>query len=325
MLLDGNSAYARCASAPDAKLVRADIVGLRLSKYEYIELVETRGRRFVGRDFFAGFVRLHVLHHAALGPIFGLEIIQELARHGYRLSPGTVYPLLHGMERDGLLRSSEVRSTGRPRRVYRATPRGKRILLEARARVGELLCVNCSRMAGHRDRNEDENDEDGSTGVEVCDGGAGARARWGRMPRCRAAGGEWLTGGTTSALRPSAGICAASTSPWSRSGIGTRSFISQVTRNWDAAAYQVMKIRLALEQAVERRPKRGPPMQPVLVGALSAVDQAIAARDAALFDERFDVLTASCNACHAAEKVAFFHVATPTVRTSVLRDGVTTP
>lgn len=93
----------------------------------------------MARDLFAGFVRLHVLHHASIGPIFGLEIIRELRRHGYRLSPGTVYPLLHGMERDGLLRSKESPSTGRPRRVYRATKRGERVLREARGRARELV------------------------------------------------------------------------------------------------------------------------------------------------------------------------------------------
>lgn len=140
------------------------------------------------------------------------------------------------------------------------------------------------------------------------------------------AGGEWLTGGTEERFatvgRHLRGLDVAMVE------VGYRYaelHFAGHSRNWDAAAYQAVKVRLALEQAVERRPKRGPSMQPLLVGALSAVDQAIAARDAALFDERFELLTASCNACHAAEKAAFFHVVTPTVRTSVLRDGVTTP
>lgn len=50
------------------------------------------------KDLYAGLIRLHVLHHAAIEPIFGLGIIEELRRHGYELSPGTLYPLLHGLE-----------------------------------------------------------------------------------------------------------------------------------------------------------------------------------------------------------------------------------
>lgn len=55
------------------------------------------------RDFFLGFVRIHILHHAAEEPIYGLAMIEELGRHGYEVSPGTIYPILHGMERGGWL------------------------------------------------------------------------------------------------------------------------------------------------------------------------------------------------------------------------------
>ncbi len=98
-------------------------------------------------------------------------------------------------------------------------------------------------------------------------------------------------------------------------------YYAGTARNWEAAAYQAAKIRLVFELAVERRPKRGPAMQPFLAGSLGGVEQAIAARDDALFDQRFELLTAGCNACHAAEKVAFFRVGVPTVRTSILEDG----
>jgi hypothetical protein len=40
------------------------------------------------RDLYAGLIRLHILHHAAHEPIFGLGIIEELARHSYKLSAG---------------------------------------------------------------------------------------------------------------------------------------------------------------------------------------------------------------------------------------------
>jgi PadR family transcriptional regulator PadR len=91
------------------------------------------------RDIFAGLIRLHVLHHASRGPIYGLEMIQELSRHGYRLGPGTLYPLLHGMEAQGLLRSKTASGGGRPRRVYTVTAAGRKALKEGHEKVRELL------------------------------------------------------------------------------------------------------------------------------------------------------------------------------------------
>ena len=91
------------------------------------------------RELFSGLIRLHVLHHACEEPIFGLGMIEELARHGYRLSPGTLYPVLDGLEKKGLLRSSRRLVDGRFRRVYRATPAGRKALKTARLRVKELF------------------------------------------------------------------------------------------------------------------------------------------------------------------------------------------
>jgi DNA-binding PadR family transcriptional regulator len=91
------------------------------------------------RDIFAGLIRLHVLHHASREPIYGLEMIQELSRHGYRMGPGTLYPLLHGMESQGLLRSRTASGNGRPRRVYTATAAGRKALKEGHEKVSELL------------------------------------------------------------------------------------------------------------------------------------------------------------------------------------------
>jgi PadR family transcriptional regulator len=91
------------------------------------------------QDLYSGLIRLHVLHHAAKEPIFGLGIIEELGRHGYKLSAGTMYPILHGLEKKGYLRSSEQRAGRRARRVYRATARGKRALEAAKDKVRELF------------------------------------------------------------------------------------------------------------------------------------------------------------------------------------------
>ena len=85
--------------------------------------------------------------------------------------------------------------------------------------------------------------------------------------------------------------------------------------NWDHAKYQVDKIRLAVRNGLERRPRRAASAQ-MLENALPGIDEAIAAMDATLFAERFAVLTETCNACHAAEQVAFFHVRPPAARTS---------
>ena len=91
------------------------------------------------RDLYSGLIRLHVLHHATEEPIFGLGMIEELARHGYRISPGSLYPLLHGLEKKGYLRASEQRSGKSLRKVYRATPLGRRALAAAKNKVRELF------------------------------------------------------------------------------------------------------------------------------------------------------------------------------------------
>lgn len=91
------------------------------------------------RDLYSGLIRLHILYHAAKEPIYGLGIKEELARHGYELSPGTLYPILHGMETKGYLRSETRREGKTARRVYKATAAGKRALGDAKSKVKELF------------------------------------------------------------------------------------------------------------------------------------------------------------------------------------------
>ena len=88
---------------------------------------------------YSGLIRLHVLHHAVEEPIFGLGMIQELARHGYSISPGSLYPLLHALEKKGYLRSKEERNGKSLRKVYRATPLGRKALQAAKNKVRELF------------------------------------------------------------------------------------------------------------------------------------------------------------------------------------------
>jgi PadR family transcriptional regulator PadR len=95
------------------------------------------------RELLSGLIRIHILYHACKEPIFGLGMIEELQHHGYKMSAGTLYPMLHGLESRGLLRSQKIRLGRRGRRVYRATPSGRKALAKAREKVklllGELL------------------------------------------------------------------------------------------------------------------------------------------------------------------------------------------
>jgi PadR family transcriptional regulator, regulatory protein PadR len=90
------------------------------------------------RELYFGLIRIHVLVHAAHESIFGLAMMEELAHHGYRIGPGTLYPLLHGLERSGLLKSSLKFVAARRRRVYKITSAGKKALAKASVKVDEL-------------------------------------------------------------------------------------------------------------------------------------------------------------------------------------------
>ena len=91
------------------------------------------------QELLIGFIRVHILHHAAKGEIFGTWMIAELARHGYKMSAGTLYPMLHGLERKGYLKSRRKRVGQTYRRVYQATPLGRKALKTARTRLNRLF------------------------------------------------------------------------------------------------------------------------------------------------------------------------------------------
>jgi len=91
------------------------------------------------REFFLGFIKIHILYHAAKAPIFGMEMAEELARHGYKLSPGTLYPTLHRLEKEGYLKSTVKVVNGRVRKYYVATQRGEIALKEAKRKIKELV------------------------------------------------------------------------------------------------------------------------------------------------------------------------------------------
>ena len=90
-------------------------------------------------DLFSGFIKLHVLHHASERPLYGLWLIEELAEHGYRVSPGTLYPLLHSLEQSELLKSYNELHEGKIRRYYKITGNGRRQLKKAKLQLMELM------------------------------------------------------------------------------------------------------------------------------------------------------------------------------------------
>ncbi|MGF1592608.1 MAG: PadR family transcriptional regulator [Kiloniellaceae bacterium] len=91
------------------------------------------------KDLYSGLIRLHVLHHAARDPLYGAWLIDELRRHGYAISPGTVYPMLHGLERKGYLESRAEGAGRRARRRYAITAKGRDALADAKVKVKELF------------------------------------------------------------------------------------------------------------------------------------------------------------------------------------------
>jgi DNA-binding PadR family transcriptional regulator len=90
-------------------------------------------------DLFSGFIKLHVLHHASEQPVYGLWLIEELAEHGYRVSPGTLYPLLHSLEKSEMLKSYNELFGGKIRRYYKITANGRRHLKKAKNQLMELM------------------------------------------------------------------------------------------------------------------------------------------------------------------------------------------
>src|SRR5262245_44856348 len=91
------------------------------------------------RDVFIAFMRVHLLHHAAEEPIYGAAMIEELARHGYRLSPGTLYPIFRGLEEAGFLRCESAVVAGKVRKYYSITAAGRRALEGFKTKIRELI------------------------------------------------------------------------------------------------------------------------------------------------------------------------------------------
>ncbi|QDI91953.1 helix-turn-helix transcriptional regulator [Salicibibacter cibarius] len=91
------------------------------------------------RKLFLGFIQIHILHHAKEHPIYGVWMVEELKEHGYDISAGTLYPILHTMESDGLLTKENRNVDGKIRKYYSITEQGEKILVEARNKAYELF------------------------------------------------------------------------------------------------------------------------------------------------------------------------------------------
>jgi DNA-binding PadR family transcriptional regulator len=91
------------------------------------------------RHFYGGFVRLHILYHAAKENIYGIEMIRELKRHGYNMSPGTLYPILHDLRQSGYLVVEIEVVHGKRRKNYTITAKGRRLMENAKAKLRELF------------------------------------------------------------------------------------------------------------------------------------------------------------------------------------------
>ena len=111
---------------------------LNIIEYRYrISLLEIQVSRY--QDLLSGFIRLHVLYHASKEEVFGLGLIEELRGHGYKLSPGTIYPMLHGMEQKGYLRSRELLVDSKQRKLYSITAEGEKALQASKRQLKELF------------------------------------------------------------------------------------------------------------------------------------------------------------------------------------------
>ena len=101
------------------------------------ESLEEHSKLF--RDLLLGFVKVHLLYHASQEPIYGSGISAELERHGYRLSPGTLYPVLHSLDDANFLEREDRVVGGKVRKYYTTTPLGEQALDEARGKIRELV------------------------------------------------------------------------------------------------------------------------------------------------------------------------------------------
>jgi DNA-binding PadR family transcriptional regulator len=91
------------------------------------------------KDFFLGFIKIHILYHASKEAVYGAGLIRELERHGYQISCGTLYPVLHRLFESGYLTPESKNVHGKIRKYYRITAKGRKALEECRGKIQELV------------------------------------------------------------------------------------------------------------------------------------------------------------------------------------------
>ncbi|MCT4596935.1 MAG: PadR family transcriptional regulator [Vallitalea sp.] len=94
---------------------------------------------YVSKRLFQGFICLHILHHAKKKPFYGSWMLEELSEHGYKLSPGTLYPILHSLEKEGFIEHYDKNVNGKIRKYYIITEEGVNQLNESKKYVSELV------------------------------------------------------------------------------------------------------------------------------------------------------------------------------------------
>lgn len=90
------------------------------------------------RDLELAFIRIHILYHANREEVFGIGLMEELARHGYAIGPGTLYPTLAKLEKSGMLTGYARTVGGKQRKYYRITPAGRSLLSAMKRKIEEL-------------------------------------------------------------------------------------------------------------------------------------------------------------------------------------------
>ncbi|HHY00244.1 MAG TPA: helix-turn-helix transcriptional regulator [Methanothermobacter sp.] len=93
----------------------------------------------LNRKFFLGFIRIHILYYASKKEIYGVQMMDELKNHGYQVSPGIIYPILHSLENEGFLKSRKKNVRGKIRKYYKITVKGEKILQESRKKIKKLI------------------------------------------------------------------------------------------------------------------------------------------------------------------------------------------
>ncbi len=95
-------------------------------------------KSFIEKRILQGFICVHILHYAQKSPVCGSQMMEELSSHGYKISPGTLYPLLHSLEREGLQKKYEEKVAGKIRKYYAVTELGESQLVKAKVYLDEL-------------------------------------------------------------------------------------------------------------------------------------------------------------------------------------------